>query len=327
MARKDFDLLGSKITNLAAPSNDSDATNKKYVDNHNTAFKEFLERVTMQDSGMSIKANITDTDPATLELHQTNGYLISGGVPKFRWGTNYVIFDEEINANNNKIINVETPTDDKDATNKKYVDDNVKDSNALAAKFVVYKDYIIMKAGNYAPGLGYPAIIKLSGGTGSLTNDSTDMLQWTGTGVKILSNLSMVDNKITNVGAPTDDKDAATKKYVDDNAGTTPTREVLVDSSYSISSSSNYRFNLTDDLGKYKNIQIIVDPNSYKFSVILDTIFEINFSHTVYTYSYDDTNPSRNFYISYNPSWGYVTVRNDALATYTFDVKITGERI
>ena len=43
-------------------------------------------------------------------------------------------------------------------------------------------------------------------------------------------NYDMVGKKLTNVGNPTDDKDAASKKYVDDNSGGGKTSSLTIDS-------------------------------------------------------------------------------------------------
>ena len=49
------------------------------------------------------------------------------GENKIQLGNKTYITNAGINANSQKIINVETPTQDKDAANKKYVDDKIKD--------------------------------------------------------------------------------------------------------------------------------------------------------------------------------------------------------
>ena len=52
-----------------------------------------------------------------------------------------------------------------------------------------------------------------------IVRGSTEMLNISALGLLIGDDMSMSDNKITNLGDPTADSDAATKEYVDDNAG------------------------------------------------------------------------------------------------------------
>ena len=51
-----------------------------------------------------------------------------------------------------------------------------------------------------------------------IVRGSTEMLNISALGLLIGDDMSMSDNKITNLGDPTADSDAATKEYVDDNA-------------------------------------------------------------------------------------------------------------
>lgn len=61
------------------------------------------------------------------------------GENKIELGGKKYITNTGINANNQKIINVETPTQDKDAANKKYVDDKIKDVSGSFSGTLTYE--------------------------------------------------------------------------------------------------------------------------------------------------------------------------------------------
>lgn len=61
------------------------------------------------------------------------------GENKIQLGNKTYITNAGINANSQKIINVETPTQDKDAANKKYVDDKIKDVSGSFSGTLTYE--------------------------------------------------------------------------------------------------------------------------------------------------------------------------------------------
>ena len=61
-----------------------------------------------------------------------------------------------------------------------------------------------------------------------IVRGSTEMLNISALGLLIGDDMSMSDNKITNLGDPTADSDAATIEYVDDNAGGSGANKTLI---------------------------------------------------------------------------------------------------
>jgi len=86
----DLNMNNNKITNLGSGADDTDSINKKQL-----------------DDGLSSKAN-------TLEL--TNYVKKDGSVS----------MTGNLNMNNNKITNLANPVNDNDATNKSYLDNEIK---------------------------------------------------------------------------------------------------------------------------------------------------------------------------------------------------------
>ncbi len=104
----DFQNTG-KVTNLPAPTNGGDATNKTYVDGQD-ALKLSLTGGTMSgdiDMGGQSVTNVNFVQ--TTYLQERN---VGDGV----------ILASNLNASGNSIINLPTPTNDGDAANKTYVD-------------------------------------------------------------------------------------------------------------------------------------------------------------------------------------------------------------
>jgi len=105
-----------------------------------------------------------------------------GQIALFGWD---ITFNTYLSMSGNQIINVSTPTDANDAATKNYVDTYTYDHGGLS-------------------GLG--------------DDDHTQYLLVNGTRV-MSGNIQMNGNKITNLATPSSNSDAATKEYVDNNAG------------------------------------------------------------------------------------------------------------
>ena len=140
-----------------------------------------------------------------------SGSIYTSGLLQKRGGT----MSGELNMGNNKIINLKIPTDDTDASTKKYVDD--------------LGDTRLDLAGGAMTG-------PLGLGNGRLWDVATPTLDMNGANKKYVDDqdtalkalcvlkagstmsgvLNMDNNKITSLKTPTDDKDASTKKYVND---------------------------------------------------------------------------------------------------------------
>ena len=76
------------------------------------------------------KINLTGDRTIDVELGVA-GMLQYNGQDKFKWGSSFVWSFQDLDMQDHKIINVVSPTDDKDAATKKYVDDNTTGSTPI----------------------------------------------------------------------------------------------------------------------------------------------------------------------------------------------------
>ena len=209
----DYDMINKKLRNVGAPSANTDAATKKYVDD-NSSGSPSTSRLTV-DSNIDMKDRYRITnlvtpldskDPATKyyvdntfldrdgsypmkgNLNMDNNRIFNLPAPNGSKQPTPLAFTDfkylhvagtnkmtnNLNMDNKKIINLRTPTDSKDSATKKYVDDSIPDTSSF-----------IKKDGS----------------------------------VVMTSNLNIGNKKIVGLATPTSNTDAATKKYVDDNAG------------------------------------------------------------------------------------------------------------
>ena len=209
----DYDMINKKLRNVGAPSANTDAATKKYVDDNSSGSLK-TSRLTV-DSNIDMKDTyriqnlitpLDSKDPAT-KYYVDNTFLDRDGSYPMKGNLNMDnnrIFNlpapngsnqptplaftdlkylhvngtnkmtNNLNMDNKKIINLRPPTSDTDATTKKYVDDAIPNTTSF-----------IKKDGSVA----------------------------------MTSNLNLGNKKIVGLATPTSNTDAATKKYVDDNAG------------------------------------------------------------------------------------------------------------
>ena len=209
----DYDMINKKLRNVGAPSANTDAATKKYVDDNSSGLPS-TSRLTV-DSNIDMKDTYRITnlvtpldskDPATKyyvdntfldrdgsypmkgNLNMDNNRIFNLPAPNGSKQPTPLAFTDlkylhvagtnkmtnNLNMDNKKIINLRTPTDSKDSATKKYVDDSIPDTSSF-----------IKKDGS----------------------------------VVMTSNLNLGNKKIVGLATPTSNTDAATKKYVDDNSG------------------------------------------------------------------------------------------------------------
>ena len=117
----DVNMNNKKIKNLSSPTTNSDAANKKYVDDSKVDESVFLK--------------LDGTRPMTGNLNMNNKRIFNIPNPtgsKQPIPLAYLHVDgsnmmtNDMNMNNRKIINLQTPTNNTDAATKKYVDDKSK---------------------------------------------------------------------------------------------------------------------------------------------------------------------------------------------------------
>ena len=209
----DYDMINKKLRNVGAPSANTDAATKKYVDDNSTGTPS-TSRLTV-DSNIDMKDRFRITnlitpqdskDPAT-KYYVDNTFLDRDGSYPMKGNLNMdnnrifnlpapngsnqptpLVFTDlkylhvngtnkmtnNLNMDNKKIINLRPPTSDTDGATKKYVDDSIPNTSSF-----------IKKDGSVA----------------------------------VTNNLNLGNKKIVGLATPTSNTDAATKKYVDDNAG------------------------------------------------------------------------------------------------------------
>ncbi|CAH3140223.1 unnamed protein product [Porites evermanni] len=245
----DYDMINKKLRNVGAPSANTDAATKKYVDDNSTG--------TPSTSRLTVDSNIDMKDqyrilnlkhPVDADEPATKQYSDSRFLD--RNGSRTMIGD--LSMNNNKIIKLGAPTANDDAANKKYVDDNStgtpstsrltvdssidmknryritnliapQDAKDPATKYYVDNTFLD-RDGSYPMkgnlNMDNNRIINLPAPAGSnqptpLAFTDIKYLHVAGTN-KMTNNLNMDNKKIINLRPPTASTDAATKKYVDD---------------------------------------------------------------------------------------------------------------
>ena len=232
-----YDMSKRKLTNVGAPTGNTDAATKKYVDDNSSSSSSELtidSNIDMKDRYkiLNLKSPLDADEPATKQYADSTFYdrrgirPMDGNVdmnnfrifnlpaptgPKqpiplvlgdFKYlhvaGTNKMT--NNLNMDNKSIIHLRPPTNDSDAATKKYVDDN---------------------SGNV---------------------DLSPYFKKDGS-VAMTGNLNMNSKKITNLNNPTSDKDAATKKYVDDNSGSSPDLSDYLEKDGSVAMTGNLNMN------------------------------------------------------------------------------------
>jgi hypothetical protein len=203
-----INMNNKKITNVAHPAEDLEVANKVYVDNSvetrlSTAGGRLSGALDMNGNKITNLANpAVDSDAASKTYVDT-------GIAA-RLGTSGGRMSGVLDMGGNRITNIANPTGDSDAVSKKYVQDNFNLTNYatrtdlsdlatkndlrqlvtkqdLAANDLVDQQYVNSRITTRLP---------FSGGT-------------------MTGAVDMGENKITNVAAPTSDKDCTTKEYVD----------------------------------------------------------------------------------------------------------------
>ena len=203
-AKGNINLRNAKLGGLREPTQDGEATTKKYVDNHFIDGNDnivFGRDVDMEGNKIfALPEPDQDSDPATKKYVDDlqNQYIDKRGNLKF--GRN-------INLDNKRIFALKDPKKDYEATNKKYVDDSItkrlqEEKDKFLPKDPATKEYVD------------EAIKGLAGGNILVSKE----------GVFIKDNghyratapLDIDNHKMENLPKPLEDGDAVNKKYVDE---------------------------------------------------------------------------------------------------------------
>ena len=251
-----YDLNKKRLTNVGAPSANTDAATKKYVDD-NSGGSPTTTRLTV-DSNIDMKDRyriLNLKHPVDADEPATKQYSDSRFLD--RDGSRTMIGN--LSMNNNKIIKVGTPTVNDDVATKKYVDDSKVDgSDFLKIDGTRIMTGVLDMDLKRIKNLGTPIApldavplyyastkyLNLDGSFSKMTGNIdmnnnrifnlpapnggnqptplafTDLKYVARDGSSAMTNnLNMDNKKIINLRPPTSDTDAATKKYVDDNSG------------------------------------------------------------------------------------------------------------
>ena len=202
-AKGNINLRNAKLGGLREPTQDGEATTKKYVDSHFIDGNDnivFGRDVDMEGNKIfALPEPDQDSDPATKKYVDDlqNQYIDKRGNLKF--GRN-------INLDNKRIFALKDPKKDYEATTKKYVDDSItkrlqEEKDKFLPKDPATKEYVD------------EAIKGLAGGDILVSKE----------GVFIKDNghyratapLDIDNHKMENLPKPLEDGDAVNKKYVD----------------------------------------------------------------------------------------------------------------
>ena len=197
----------NKLGGLQEPTNDGEATTKKYVDdlvtnhfvdeNDNIAFGRAVD---MEGNKIfSLPEPEQDSDPATkkyVDDLQTQ-YIDKRGNVKF---------DRNINVGNNRIFALKDPKKDYEATNKKYVDESItkrleEEKDKFLPQDPATKQYVD------------EAIKGLAGGDVIVSKEGVFIKE--NGHYRATAPLDIDNQKMENLPDPVDEKDAVNKKYID----------------------------------------------------------------------------------------------------------------
>ena len=122
-----YDMVGKKLTNVGAPTSDTDSATKKYVDDNSGGGKTSLitvdSNIDMKDTYriLNLKSPSDADEPVTKNYAESNFFQRDGSQQ----------MTGDVNMNNKKIKNLSSPTANSDAATKKYVDDSKVDGSVF----------------------------------------------------------------------------------------------------------------------------------------------------------------------------------------------------
>lgn len=195
----DGDGLTITAENGVADSDTDDLTegetNKYFTDQR--ALDATASAYDVAGAASAVQDNLDDHTEASSEVHGLGEGVNVVGDTAAQTLTNKTlgsgtVLSADVDADQNKIIDLEDPTDAQDAATKNYVDGEVGDHS--------------------------DATTGVHGVTGDVvgTSDEQTLTNKTlGSGTALSANLSADNNRITDLAAPVDPNDAATKAYVD----------------------------------------------------------------------------------------------------------------
>ena len=194
-----YDIVTRRLTNVGAPTGNTDAATKKYVDdNSSTSTSELTvdSDIDMRNQYRihNLKYPLVNDEPTTKDFTDTNYLQKVGGT-----------MTGNLDMNNNRIYNLPTPTNLKQPATKQYCDLKLsKGGGTMTGNLDMAKNRIF----NLPAPTGNAQPLNLASG-------DVKYLQVNGQN-SMSQKLNLSGYKLVSLGTPTADTDAATKKYVDD---------------------------------------------------------------------------------------------------------------
>ena len=211
-----YDMVGKKLSNVGAPTSDTDSATKKYVDTHSGGGKTSLITV---DSNIDMKSQYSIKKlktPSDNDDAATKKYVDDSKVD----GTVFLKLDGtrpmtgNLNMNNKKITNIPAPTGNNQPIPLAYSDLaylKVDGSNSMTNNLNMNNKKIINLI---TPTNNSDAAPKKYVDDSISKQDFTSFFKKDGSRV-MTSNLNVGGHKIINLEDPASESDAANKKYVD----------------------------------------------------------------------------------------------------------------
>ena len=213
-----YDMVGKKLTNVGAPTSDTDSATKKYVDTHSGGGKTSLITV---DSNIDMKSQFSITKlktPSNNDDAATKKYVddskVDGSVFLKLDGTRQMTGN--LDMNNKRIINLPAPTGSKQPIPLAYgylAYLHVDGSNMMTNNMNMNNKKITHLQ---TPTNNTDATTKKYVDD-SISNQDFSSFFKKDESITMTSDLNIGGHKIINLEDPTSDSDAATKKYVDGN--------------------------------------------------------------------------------------------------------------
>lgn len=231
----DLNLSGHRLTNIATPSDSTDAATKGFVD---TAFQTIESELATSLSGylplkggtltgqinmngnklIGITNPVADTDAANKYYVDSRFNNLSSSYLPLTGGT----LTGQLHMSGTRITNVGTPTTDTDAATKSYVDTNI---SSLSNKYLSLdgggsimgnldlNGYIITGVGTPRDGSDAVNKIYVDNQINSVNSKFSNYLPLSGG--TMTGQINMNSQKLTGLSTPSNASDAATKAYVD----------------------------------------------------------------------------------------------------------------
>ena len=207
----DYDMVSKKLRNVGAPSANTDAATKKYVDDNSSGSPATSRLTVDSDFDMNDKYRITnlksptDVDEAVTKSYTDN--LLNTNLANYVKRDGSVTMTGDFNTGGHKITNLRSPSSNSEPATKSYTD-----SNFLKLDGTKKMSGNLDMNSNQIENLDTP-----TNNNQPTTLGFTDLkyLHVTGTN-KMAKRLNMNDKKIINLSPPTALNDATNKKYVDD---------------------------------------------------------------------------------------------------------------